>query len=88
MLHDRLVEFLQDENNWPDANSVGSSAGNVFKKPNGQQIDSSRRYLAVRDSDDHIDLYVQITKGRNLGNYFQYEYQFNKYSLFLSLRTL
>ncbi|CAF3585224.1 unnamed protein product [Rotaria sp. Silwood1] len=69
VLHDRLVEFIRDKNNWPDANSVGPLGGQVFKKPNGQQIDSSRRYLAVRDSADHIDLYVQITKGRNLGRF-------------------
>jgi hypothetical protein len=71
VLHDRLVEFIQDKNNWPDITAVGLASRTVFKKANGQQIDSSRRYSAVRDSlaPDQIDLYVQITKGRNLGKF-------------------
>ncbi|CAF4411104.1 unnamed protein product, partial [Rotaria sp. Silwood2] len=69
VLHDRLVECIRDKNNWPNANAVGQSAESVFEKPNGQQIDSFRRYLAVRDSADQIDLYVQIAKGRNLGRF-------------------
>ena len=62
ILHHHLGAFIRDKNYWPHANAVGPSAGNIFKKPNGQQIDSSRRYLAVDDDADQIDLYVQIKR--------------------------
>lgn len=65
-LLENLVKFIQDTSNRP--NEQGVKNGTVYKKPNGRHIDSSRRYYLVKEPDtDEFNLYVKITKGRNLG---------------------
>ncbi|CAF3461655.1 unnamed protein product [Rotaria socialis] len=66
ILLDNLLDFVQDINNRPKESGVDH--GTLYKKPNGRQIDSSRRYYLVREPDStEFNLYVRITKGRNLG---------------------
>ncbi|CAF3515304.1 unnamed protein product, partial [Rotaria sp. Silwood2] len=44
--------------------------GTLYKKANGQQVDSARRYSLVKEPNLHeFNLYAKITKGRNLGYY-------------------
>ena len=65
-LLENLVKFMQDINNRPKEDGVKN--GTVYKKPNGCHIDSSRRYYLVKEPDtDEFNLYVKITKRKNLG---------------------
>ncbi|CAF5224151.1 unnamed protein product, partial [Rotaria magnacalcarata] len=49
ILLDNLLDFVQDINNRPKESGVDD--GTLYKKPNGRQIDSSRRYYLVREPD-------------------------------------
>ncbi|CAF4423256.1 unnamed protein product, partial [Rotaria magnacalcarata] len=49
ILLDNLLDFVQDINNRPKESGVDH--GTLYKKPNGRQIDSSRRYYLVREPD-------------------------------------
>ncbi|CAF4145245.1 unnamed protein product [Rotaria sordida] len=63
-----LIKFVQDINNRPTKDGVEN--GTLYKKANGRQIDSSRRYYLVKEPNlNEFNLYAKITKGRNLGYY-------------------
>ncbi|CAF5112444.1 unnamed protein product, partial [Rotaria sp. Silwood1] len=48
----------------------------LYKKENGRQIDPTRRYYLVKEKNlDEFNLYVKITKGRNLGFYRVYNHE-------------
>jgi hypothetical protein len=65
------VEFVEDIDNRPTSDGVDH--GTLYKKANGRQIDSSRRYYLVKELNrDEFNLYVRTTKGRNLGKSFLY----------------
>jgi len=69
VLLENLIKFVQDINNRPTADGVDH--GMLYKKANGRQIDSSRRYYLVKEPNlDEFNLYAKITKGRNLGKSF------------------
>ncbi|CAF1476082.1 unnamed protein product, partial [Rotaria sp. Silwood1] len=68
ILLENLIKFMQDVNNRPTQDGIDH--GTLYKKSNGRQIDSSRRYYLVKESNlDEFNLYAKITKGRNLGYY-------------------
>ncbi|CAF1327114.1 unnamed protein product [Rotaria sordida] len=67
-LLENLIKFVQNVNNRPIQDGVDH--GTLYKKPNGRQIDSSRRYYLVKEPNlDEFNLYAKITKGRKLGYY-------------------
>ena len=47
ILLENILKFVQDCNNRPTSDGVDH--GTVYKKPNGRQIDSSRRYSLVKE---------------------------------------
>ncbi len=64
-----LTEFVENENNHSAKSGIANST--IYRKGNGRKIDSSRSYKLVREADDLdiFNLYVEITKGRNLGKF-------------------
>ncbi|CAF1192514.1 unnamed protein product [Rotaria magnacalcarata] len=69
ILLEGLTQFVENETDYPEKPGIANST--IYKKGNGRKIDSSRNYKLVREADD-IDvchLYVEITKGRNLGHF-------------------
>jgi hypothetical protein len=69
VLLENLIKFVQDISNRPTSDGVDH--GMLYKKANGRQIDSSRRYYLVKEPNlDEFNLYAKITKGRNLGKSF------------------
>ncbi|CAM4842605.1 unnamed protein product [Rotaria magnacalcarata] len=63
-----LIQFVQNINNRPTQDDV--QHGTLYKKSNGRQIDSSRRYYLVKEPNlNEFNLYAKISKGRNLGFY-------------------
>ncbi|CAF4442567.1 unnamed protein product, partial [Rotaria magnacalcarata] len=63
-----LIQFVQNINNRPTQDNV--QHGTLYKKSNGRQIDSSRRYYLVKKPNlNEFNLYAKISKGRNLGFY-------------------
>ena len=66
VLLENLKKFVQDPKNHPT--NDGITNGTLYKKENGKQIDSTRRYYLVKEENlNEFNLYVKITKGRNLG---------------------
>lgn len=66
VLLEQLKKFVQDPNNRPEKDGIIN--GTLYKKENGRQIDSTRRYYLVKEENlNEFNLYVKITKGRNLG---------------------
>ncbi|CAF2510414.1 unnamed protein product [Rotaria sp. Silwood2] len=65
ILLENLIKFVQDINNRSTKDGVEN--GTLYKKVNGRQIDSSRRYYLVKEPNlNEFNLYAKITKGRNL----------------------
>ncbi|CAF2685638.1 unnamed protein product [Rotaria sp. Silwood2] len=65
ILLENLIKFVHDINNRPTEDGIDH--GKLYKKANGRQIDSSRRYYLVKEPNlDEFNLYAKITKGRNL----------------------
>ncbi|CAF4802321.1 unnamed protein product [Rotaria magnacalcarata] len=74
VLLEQLKNFVQDPTNRPEKDGIAN--GILFKKENGRQIDSTRRYYLVKEKNlNEFNLYVKITKGRNLGLYRVYNYE-------------
>ncbi|CAF4336998.1 unnamed protein product, partial [Rotaria sp. Silwood2] len=68
VLLENLIKFVHNINNRPTEDGIDH--GKLYKKANGRQIDSSRRYYLVKEPNlDEFNLYAKITKGRNLGYY-------------------
>jgi hypothetical protein len=66
ILLEQLKKFVQDPNNRPEKDGIVN--GTLYKKENGRQIESTRRYYLVKEENlNEFNLYVKITKGRNLG---------------------
>jgi hypothetical protein len=66
VLLEQLKNFVQDPTNRPENDGIAN--GILFKKENGRQIDSTRQYYLVKEKNlNEFNLYVKITKGRNLG---------------------
>ncbi|CAF2977241.1 unnamed protein product, partial [Rotaria sp. Silwood2] len=65
VLLENLIKFVHNINNRPTEDGIDH--GKLYKKANGRQIDSSRRYYLVKEPNlDEFNLYAKITKGRNL----------------------
>lgn len=80
LLLTNLIQFVQDINSRPTKDGVDN--GTLYRKANGRQIDSSRRYYLVKEPNlDDYNLYAKITKGRNLGKYFVYYFIYVKFTV-------
>jgi hypothetical protein len=79
-LLENLIKFVQDINNRLIQDGVDH--GTLYKKPNGRQIDSSRRYYLVKEPNlDEFNLYAKITKGRKLGKSVVYYFIYVKFTM-------
>lgn len=80
ILLENLLDFVRDITNRPTESGIDHAT--LYKKPNGRQIDSSRRYYVVKESDSNeFNLYVKITKGRNLGKSLVYYLIYLKFNV-------
>jgi hypothetical protein len=69
-----LTQFVENQNNHPEKSGIANST--TYRKENGRKIDSSRNYKLVRETDDLdiFHLYVEITKGQNLGKFIVFHF--------------